>query len=72
MKNNPFLVVSEWCDRFFLPKNQERLNDCYKRVASRLKNAGIRVAEGQAALFAWMDVSAYLPQQSFAEEIGEY
>ncbi|KAF2356672.1 Aminotransferase class I/classII [Trinorchestia longiramus] len=63
------LIPSEWCDKFFLPKSQKKLNDCYQNALCLLTEEGIAVRPSQAGLFIWMNLRPFMGKRTTEEEM---
>lgn len=57
----------DWVERT-LETGRRRLAAAFARLASRLGAAGIPVAPGEAGVFAWLDLRAFLAEPTFEAE----
>ena len=66
-----FFFPTEWCDKFYIPTNKERLAAAYKKARECLEANGVQVKEAVAGIFLWVNMQAFLDQCNEASEMGK-
>ncbi|XP_051548095.1 1-aminocyclopropane-1-carboxylate synthase-like protein 1 [Myxocyprinus asiaticus] len=59
-----------WLNSEFLPENRRRLREAHSYLTGELKEVGIPFLHRGAGFFVWADLSKYLKEKTFAEELS--
>lgn len=59
----------EWCDNFYLPTNQRRMQEAYTKALKRLEGMGVKVRRSQAGFFVWANLQSFLCPCTEEEEL---
>uniref|UniRef100_A0A2P2IBW4 1-aminocyclopropane-1-carboxylate synthase-like protein 1 n=1 Tax=Hirondellea gigas TaxID=1518452 RepID=A0A2P2IBW4_9CRUS len=66
------LADKDWCDNFFLPTSQQRLTRSYEFVVKQMNAAGIHIHQSKGGVFAWINISPFMKQQTKEEEFAVF
>jgi len=58
----------EWCDKFYIPTNSIRLRNSFETVQTAFTDEGIEMVKPDAALFCFVNLTAYLKEVTWEEE----
>ncbi|XP_016384060.1 1-aminocyclopropane-1-carboxylate synthase-like protein 1 [Sinocyclocheilus rhinocerous] len=59
-----------WLNSEFLPENRQRLREAHSFMTEELKKLDIPFLHRSAGFFIWADLSKYLSEKTFAEELS--
>uniref|UniRef100_A0A673M0I0 1-aminocyclopropane-1-carboxylate synthase-like protein 1 n=1 Tax=Sinocyclocheilus rhinocerous TaxID=307959 RepID=A0A673M0I0_9TELE len=65
-----FLLFPDWLNSEFLPENRQRLREAHSFMTEELKKLDIPFLHRSAGFFIWADLSKYLSEKTFAEELS--
>uniref|UniRef100_A0A671ME06 1-aminocyclopropane-1-carboxylate synthase-like protein 1 n=1 Tax=Sinocyclocheilus anshuiensis TaxID=1608454 RepID=A0A671ME06_9TELE len=60
----------DWLNSEFLPENRQRLREAHSFMTEELKKLDIPFLHRSAGFFIWADLSKYLSEKTFAEELS--
>uniref|UniRef100_A0A8C1H530 Aminotransferase class I/classII large domain-containing protein n=1 Tax=Cyprinus carpio carpio TaxID=630221 RepID=A0A8C1H530_CYPCA len=60
----------DWLNSEFLPENRRRLREAHSFMTEELKKLDIPFLHRSAGFFIWADLSKYLSEKTFAEELS--
>lgn len=60
----------DWLNEEFLPENRRRLREAHSYLTEELKQLGIPFLNRNAGFFIWADLSKYMKEKTFEEELS--